>query len=323
MKKPILIASSSLDIHTTGPVIERLRKRGYPVIQLEGDKIAQCQRQFAIRLGNKNSPRVYYDNQPLDLLQVGAAWFRRPSNFRHENDIDIDGPRYESLAFEYMQLQKFIWNSIRDPLWLNSPANIERAEDKLSQLVLAQELGFATPKTIVGNKWKDIVQLPKGKLVFKMPRGKLSTKDEDKIMYTALFDNSPDSLPLQSAPYPGIWQSYVEKKREWRITVIGNKTFDAAIYTDSDAKNDWRQKQSTPSVTFKSEPFPKALQQKCVQMLKRLDLRYGAFDFVEAPNGEIVFLEVNPNGQYGWVQHALDLPISDAIAAELMRIARS
>jgi hypothetical protein len=53
-----------------------------------------------------------------------------------------------------------------------------------------------------------------------------------------------------------------------------------------------------------------------------MGLKFGAFDLVERPDGQIVFLECNPNGQYGWLEEDLGLPISESIAAELVNIAK-
>ena len=104
---------------------------------------------------------------------------------------------------------------------------------------------------------------------------------------------------------------------------FGDDVYPAAIYTKSDAKDDWRKYQLTPSVEFKHEALPEDLEVKCVQYLTEMGLKFGAFDFIEKPDGEIVFLECNPNGQYGWLEEKLGFPISEAIANVLIKIARS
>ncbi|RSM37834.1 hypothetical protein DMA12_35075 [Amycolatopsis balhimycina DSM 5908] len=43
-------------------------------------------------------------------------------------------------------------------------------------------------------------------------------------------------------------------------------------------------------------------------------LLYGAFDFVIRPDGAWVFLECNATGQYGWIEDAINAPITDTIA---------
>jgi glutathione synthase/RimK-type ligase-like ATP-grasp enzyme len=51
--------------------------------------------------------------------------------------------------------------------------------------------------------------------------------------------------------------------------------------------------------------------------MRRLGLEYGAIDLRLTPDGEYVFFEVNPAGQFLFVEHACGLPISAALAARL------
>lgn len=47
---------------------------------------------------------------------------------------------------------------------------------------------------------------------------------------------------------------------------------------------------------------------------ERMHLNFGCFDLIVTPDGEYVFLECNPNGQWLWVELATGLPIAEAIA---------
>ena len=55
-----------------------------------------------------------------------------------------------------------------------------------------------------------------------------------------------------------------------------------------------------------------------IQLVEQLGLCYGAIDMVVTPDGRYVFLEINPNGQYLWIEEETGLPISDAICDLLM-----
>lgn len=61
------------------------------------------------------------------------------------------------------------------------------------------------------------------------------------------------------------------------------------------------------------------VEEKLLMMLRRLNLNYGAFDLILTPEGKYVFLELNPNGQYLWIEHLTKLPISEAIADLLIK----
>ncbi len=318
MPKTILIASNSLDTLTYQPVVEHLVKSGYRTIIYQADLVSDGRAECKIVLDTKGALQVIYDHHIISSRTIGAAWYRRPGVYRDETQ-DI-GHQY-SMEHERKALQDSIWTVIPKHRWLNDPYQMDIAGNKLEQLSLARKMGFLTPDTIVSNQWPDIQKLPAKKLIFKMSFGQLYTVDGLKAMYSTVLDNSSASLPLHTLPFPGIWQNYIPKKKEWRVTVVGSQVFAAAIYTTTDAEDDWRKLQETDSVTFKAEPFPQELQAKCLQFLRRLKLRFGAFDFIETPDGEMVFLELNSNGQYGWLEDELGLPISRAIADELIAIA--
>ncbi|MNZ28723.1 hypothetical protein D3C78_459550 [compost metagenome] len=54
--------------------------------------------------------------------------------------------------------------------------------------------------------------------------------------------------------------------------------------------------------------------------MRRLNLRYGAIDFVCDPQGNLWFLEINPNGQWAWIENLTGYPIAEAIVDELEAI---
>ena len=53
-------------------------------------------------------------------------------------------------------------------------------------------------------------------------------------------------------------------------------------------------------------------------MLKDFGLMFGAFDFIVDQNGDWIFLEINPNGQWLWLEKILGLPISKKIVDYLV-----
>ena len=67
------------------------------------------------------------------------------------------------------------------------------------------------------------------------------------------------------------------------------------------------------------QPF--ALETADIERLRRLHARlglaYGAYDLIVDRTGELVFLEVNPGGQWLWLEEATGVPISRAVATLL------
>lgn len=317
----VLIASCSLDEPTWGPVVSKLSKRGIDPFVYEADKVADGTVRFSIQIGSGTNLEFRYNDRKIHPKDFAAAWYRRPNIFGFLPQTDV--ARHKSLDTERKLLQHSLWELIDSSKWLNHPDLNRKADHKLIELKVAKELGFAIPDTIVANHW-DIIQkqLPED-IILKMVYGETYKKDEMRVLYTHPLKNNPHDLPLRSNPFPGIWQPFIPKRREWRITVVDDRFFDAAVYTDKDAKSDWRKPATSHAVKFKREKFPDDLKEKCLLYLNHFQLRYGAFDFIETPDGQIIFLECNPNGQFMWLEEELGFDISGAIAETLAMIVRA
>jgi len=62
------------------------------------------------------------------------------------------------------------------------------------------------------------------------------------------------------------------------------------------------------------------LNKRLLALQKRLQLVYGAIDMRRTPDGEYYFLEVNPAGQWHFVEQRTGLPISKAMADLLAKL---
>jgi glutathione synthase/RimK-type ligase-like ATP-grasp enzyme len=302
------------------PVMQILNRSGWPVIIFEADRVASGQAKFTVQMNDKDGLKIFYSGYEILLDQVAAAWYRRPLAFDEEVN---DKAKELTIERDRKSLQSTLWQLLNNDIWLNAPSRIQYADIKLIQLKVAKDLGFDFPPTLVTNAWDEVgANLPES-IVYK-PHNPVFFIDNRSCMVYAKKYKNPEALPTQSNPFPGLWQTYIRKVREWRITVVGDKTFDASIYTKANARDDWRKHQDRPGrVTFKAEDFPERYQKLCLDYLKHFKLKFGAFDFIESEGGRITFLECNPNGQYGWLEENTGLQISEAIAKSLMEIAES
>jgi glutathione synthase/RimK-type ligase-like ATP-grasp enzyme len=113
---------------------------------------------------------------------------------------------------------------------------------------------------------------------------------------------------------PVIFQAYVPKRVELRITVVGGEVFAAEIHSQQSnhTRHDWRRYDlgETPHLPHE---LPADVARRCLRLVGELGLCYGAIDMVLTPDGRYVFIEINPNGQYLWIEQMTGLPISDAV----------
>ena len=66
-------------------------------------------------------------------------------------------------------------------------------------------------------------------------------------------------------------------------------------------------------------PTPPEVEHAVLAFARQSGLAYGSFDFAVDNEGRWWFLEVNPNGQWLWIEHATGLAIAAAIATALRR----
>lgn len=315
----ILIASTSFDRPTTEPVAKKLVGLGAEVIFYDADSVFHNRNTLMID-NKEGSLHIEYDGKKLAPGFRGSAWYRRPSLVMANQK---DKARQIMITEEVKALQNSVWSALPGNSWLNSPSLIKLQEDKLTQLSMAHQHGFNVPKTVVTNSWDSLQELEnEGLFVMKMPRGLLYKDDNIQAMYTQKLTKRETEELKDKSPFPGIFQTYINKEREWRVTVVKDEVFEVAIYSEQEAKDDWRKHQATGRVKFKREQLPDDIGDKCASYLAKVGLKYGAFDFIEDHDGNVVFLEMNPNGQYMWLEEELDLPISSAIANSLYSIAK-
>lgn len=323
MEKPVLIAAASLDSHAYEPVRTVLETRGCPVVVYRTDKVLDGEEQLELNISEDGELTIKYQSEDITPDAIGAAWYRKVANFSLSR-IENDRARQQYVTNEVRHFHDTFWSVYPESVWLNSPEKMKAADKKLGQILLARELGFSVPQTVITSGWNTIdegllSQHPQ--IVVKVVRGIVSENDKIKALYTTALDSAKvNELRDYSSPFPGIYQPFIDKAREWRVTVVGGKVFPAAIYTDKTAKVDWRLHQTTQAVRFEEEELSNDVAERCIQYLGMTGLKFGAFDFIEKPDGDMVFLECNPNGQYGWLEEELGFPISAAIADELISI---
>ena len=82
--------------------------------------------------------------------------------------------------------------------------------------------------------------------------------------------------------------------------------------------NDWRIVGSETEGDWQPYALPPEVERGLLEVMDRLGLDYGAADFIVTPDGRVVFLEVNPAGEFFWLQRAPGLPIAEALAEVLL-----
>lgn len=318
----ILILSETGDLHASH-VADRLRERGAPVVVFGPARFPR-----EVEISQTYTPAglerqvLRFDGETVDLASVDTVWYRRPEKPIAPAGV-TDATARAFVEKECSMFVQELWSSL-DCAWLpSSPQLMRHAEQKLLQLKLAGALAFELPPTLVTNSPADLLEFYRqhgGRIISKQVCTAFhTTVGHTMIRYTELVTPRDIAHARSIAYCPMIFQAYVPKRVELRITVVGRQVFAAEIHSQitHHTRYDWRRydRGRTP---YRPHELPADVERRCVELVERLNLRYGAIDMVVTPDGRYVFLEINPNGQYLWIEHETGLPISDAICDLLM-----
>ena len=203
------------------------------------------------------------------------------------------------------------------------PQVIQRADQKAEQLVLAEQLGFVVPPTLITNSPRealDFLNRHDGRVISKVLNSSAFSAHLPQLARYTEFVERRDLVSLRRVQRcPVVFQAYVPKRVELRVTLVGTRVFAAEIDSQRSrySRVDWRHNDlnCTP---YRPHQLPAEVQDRCLALLRRFGLRYGAIDLIQRPDGEYVFLELNPNGQFSWIESLTGLPISEALADLLL-----
>lgn len=101
------------------------------------------------------------------------------------------------------------------------------------------------------------------------------------------------------------------------MTVVGDKMFAAKIHSQKHerTKIDWRI--ASLDLEHEAIELPNEVREKVALFMNEFGLTYGCLDFIVTPDGEYVFLENNPRGQYLWIENYTGMLITEEIADAL------
>ncbi len=251
----------------------------------------------------------------IPLEAIDAVWWRRPQPHRISEQMTRSSHRLFA-ANEAHEALAGLWQCM-DAEWINDPSKDLISQRKGYQLKIAQQVGLRIPATLITNDPESARNFADAR-AYRDIVYKSFSSTEQEWRETRLLRQ--DEIPLLDhvRHAPVIFQHYVEAQYDLRITVVGDRIFPAAIHSQqTQYKVDCRVDIATARI--EAVDIPPEVQSKLLALMRALGLTYGAIDMRLRPNGEYVFLEVNPAGQFMYIEVATGQPISNAMAEALAR----
>jgi len=313
----LLIITNKHDI-TTDMVVRRLRERQIPYFRFNTESFP-CWAEGTISI-DKNIAELNVLKKKTIIRhdQIKAVWYRRPA----KPDIfsfDLNAEDYEFANRECSCFLNNFWTFLDSVFWVNDPFSLIRAEQKSYQLKIAASIGLNIPSTLFSNSYQNIlsfVNAHNGCVVVKPISHGAVGKSDEKFIFTNYLENIITHIkPEEIKVAPLIIQEKVNKKADVRLTVFGRNIFAYEIIpltTNNTTFLDWREYKYDELLFKRCEPPQKVV--NCIySFMDILGIKYGAFDFSISQNGEWYFLEVNPSGQFAWLEISTKDPLVDSL----------
>ncbi|MCX4722967.1 ATP-grasp ribosomal peptide maturase [Streptomyces sp. NPDC090052] len=313
----VLVLTQRFD-PTADYVVEELNRRGVDVFRCDIGDFPHMLTVTGVlsASGTGWSTHLESSGRKLSLEDVSGVYHRRPSAFRFDNMPDPVAQWADNEA--RMGVSGLL---MADARWLNHPHRIRYAEYKPVQLQEAVQAGLTIPRTVITNNPPAVRAFADevGEVIYKPLSSPVLDEGvaTGRLLYTAVV--APEHLAEAEgiAATAHMFQERVKHTGAVRLTVVDGQMFAAAIHAATDAAQlDWRSDYS--ALTYQVVPVPEDVRRGVVSLMAALQLRYGAFDFLVTTEGW-TFLEVNPNGQWAWIEDRTGLPIAAALATALTR----
>lgn len=316
----ILILTDESDVHAD-IIIEKLSLSRKPFFRFNLN--VEALKKSSISYEN-NFWTVRQNGKEINISDVKSIWCRRTTVSLNSEEDRNNSNEFRLWKSEWNRCLFGIYSSLSGAFWLNHIRQATLADNKFYQFKFAAACGLSIPDFITSNKKEDLIKFSriKGDVALKFMSQDLYYGNDGEVL--GLYVNKISSSDIEnfgdSSENPVTLQEYIEKDFEVRYTVVDGEHFACKISSQlSERANiDWRRYDVANTPHLKIIP-DQSIIEKVNNLLKNLDLNYGALDFIVDKKGKWWFLEVNSAGQWLWIEDLSGLKISDSIVKCLIR----
>ena len=318
----VLLLTHSGDFYTIDLVSQALARRGVRPIRFNTDLFPSSIK-LSARAGDDRAAHLVTEaGEQISTDEVRAVWARKLWSPRMSDDLE---ERYRSMCIRESAaaLEGFL-DALHDVRWVNDLALQRDAENKQRQLRLAARAGLRVPRTLVTNDpaaARQFFKETEGETVAKLLRPlDVSMDTATPFVYTNRV-REEDLAHAESLRHsPMVFQELIPKAYELRVACVAGETFAGALDASGTSRGhtDWRLA-APEECRWQKAQLPIEVARGLQTLMSELGLVFGAVDLICTPSGGLVFLEVNPGGEWGMLERDLGLPIADAIAEVLTK----
>jgi len=308
----VLLLSHRQEPFCTARVAGALAARGVRAVRLDTDDFPEH-----VSLGGEFDGEGARLRLGGEVLRVDAVWLWRLWPPRLDERLDA---RHRAAAGrEAMVCLSGLLDLLGDVRWIDAIDVNRAAENKPRQLRLARALGLTIPPTLITADpaaARAFFAAHDGQVIAKLQTPLAHSMQGAGGLPTRLL-RAHDLAAMDGLRHcPMVFQRFVPKRYELRIAWVDGRAFVGAL-DGAKCGVDWRHESTAE---WEMQALPAVVHERLARLMAQLGLRQGAIDMIVTPDGDHVFLEVNPHGEWGMLERDLGLPIGAALADALLRI---
>ncbi len=252
------------------------------------------------------------------LSNITGIWYRRgyvPLRFEYSESSIVEINQH--IKLEHNVIGNFIANKF------NSLPNINKIgqgnTNKLLALDNAVKCGLNIPSTMITKEINDCFYLGKNIITKSIGESLLINNSTGSSFYNETTIVQKDNIDIDRRYNYSLFQVEIQKQIELRIFHFFGKNYSMAIFSQENekTKTDFRNydiENPNRNIPYK---IPKEVEHKINIFMELMDINSGSLDMIKTPNGEFIFLEVNPVGQYDMVSYPCNYFLHRLIAEKL------
>ncbi|RVO25853.1 ATP-grasp domain-containing protein [Sinorhizobium meliloti] len=239
------------------------------------------------------------DGTLINLASVDLCWWRR-SPRKQLTAAELPDGEFRLMA-ESASFEAFtgMFLAHYEGAFVDHPEIISRAENKVLQLRTAAMCGLTVPHWIITNDIDRVHEWALGRNKFIV---KNIGKPSNHMVRVKAY--SIDDIYDKEIYYvPSMFQEFIDGNEHLRVVVLGEEITSFSIKTTS---IDWRPDDER---VYNVTSLPEKVERLVRDFMRSMKLNMGSLDLKISPEGNVVFFEVNPQGQFLFLERATGYPL--------------
>lgn len=284
-----------------------------------------------IRLNDDNIDILLtVQNREVIFSSISSYWYRRGNinikqpTLSFNNNLILKDKIKLNLFHEIKSLSSYFHFILKQKDGLGS--FFDNNINKLENLFIAKECGLLIPETLITSNINKVFDF---------------IKDENEVITKAIseaimfffagegaiqsYTNIVHKNDLESYDniiFPSLFQRNINKKYELRVFYLDGEFFSMAIFSQSNCKTKIDFRNYDESKQNRCIPYilPLDIKDKLDVFMRRKAYKTGSIDMLVDHNGNFIFLEVNPIGQFGMVSYPCNYYLEKKVAQYLCKM---